>query len=127
MARLDRLRNCARHPGKVRYSGIYEQIMKSCQNQEKILRKSYFDFSCVKSIYRGDKKIFTSKFFAGAFQIFSYSHMHIGAYQKNRLQIRHKFLRFIFQKFHVYFVWVAGTFKVSIKKHRLFGAFSYII
>ena len=115
MAILDRLRKCARHPGEVCQSGIYEQIMKSCQNQGQILRKSYFGFLCGKSIYRGDKKIFTSKFFVGAFQIFSYSHRHIGAYRKNRLQIRRKFLRFIFQKFRVYFVWVAGTFKFSIK------------
>ena len=33
-----------------------EQIMKSCQNQGQILRKSYFGFSYMKSIYRGDKK-----------------------------------------------------------------------
>ena len=56
LARLDRLRNCARHPGKVCQSGICEQIMKSCQNQGQILRKSYFGFSCVESIYRGVKK-----------------------------------------------------------------------
>ena len=33
-----------------------EQIMKSCQNQGQILRKTYFDFSCGKSIYRGISK-----------------------------------------------------------------------
>ena len=33
LARLDRLRNCKRYPGEVRQVGIYEQIMKSCQNQ----------------------------------------------------------------------------------------------
>ena len=52
LARLDRLRNCARYPGNVCQYGIYEQIIKSCQNQGQILRKSYFDFSCGKSIYR---------------------------------------------------------------------------
>ena len=57
LARLDRLRNCAWHPGEVRQSDIYEQIMKSCQNQGQILRKSYFGFSCGKSIYRGVQKI----------------------------------------------------------------------
>ena len=46
VARLDRLRNCARHPGEVCQYGIYEQTMKSCQNQGQILRKSYFGFSC---------------------------------------------------------------------------------
>lgn len=53
VAMLDSLRKCARHPGEVCQSGIYEQIMKSCQNRGQILRKSYFGFSCVKSIYRG--------------------------------------------------------------------------
>ena len=56
VAGLDRLRNRARHPGEVCQSGIYEQIMKSCQNQGQILRKSYFGFSCGKSIYRGVSK-----------------------------------------------------------------------
>ena len=50
MARLDRLQEYARHPGKVCQSGIYEQIMKSFQNQGQILRKSYFGFLCGKSI-----------------------------------------------------------------------------
>lgn len=52
LARLDRLRNRARHPGEVCQSGICEQIIKSCQNQGQISQKPYFDFSRGKSIYR---------------------------------------------------------------------------
>ena len=52
VARLDRLQEHARNPGKVCQNGIYEQIMKSRQNQGQILRKSYFDF-CVVNPYIG--------------------------------------------------------------------------
>ena len=56
MARLNRLRNRARYPGEVWKSGIYEQIVKSCQNQVPILRKLNFGFPRGKSIYRGVSK-----------------------------------------------------------------------
>lgn len=92
----------------------YKIVPKSRANFEKIL----FRFFVWEMHTHPRIKIFNPNFYIGAFQIFLYSHRHTGAYRKNQLQIRRKFLRFIFQKFRVYFVWVAGTFKVSIKRQE---------